>query len=119
MSPGTQLRDFCAVQDVAEAVCAILEQGTEPARNIFNVGSGRSIPLGRIVSDVVQQLGLDVDIRFGELPFHPHEPMHLVADIDRVRGLGWQPRTNLAFAVWQLAQTQFPDLSVHQPEQFL
>lgn len=119
MSAGTQLRDFAAVQDVAEAVCVILEQGTEPARNIFNVGSGRSIPLGQIVNDVVRQLGLDVDIRFGELPFHPHEPMHLVADIDRVRSLGWQPRTNLAYAVWQLAQTQFPELAVRQPEQFL
>lgn len=119
MSPGTQLRDFCAVQDVAEAICAILEQSTEPARNIFNVGSGRSIPLKDIVCDVVEQLGINVDIRFGDLPFHPHEPMHLVADIDRVRSLGWSPRTNLAYAVWQLAQTQFPDLAVRQPEQSL
>ncbi len=118
MSPGTQLRDFCAVQDVAEAICSILEQSTEPARNIFNVGSGRSIALKDIVSDVVQQLGLKVDLRFGELPFHPHEPMHLVADIGRMQSLGWQPRTNLAYAVWQLAQAKFPHLPVIRPEPF-
>jgi len=119
MSPGTQLRDFCAVQDVAEAVCSILEQSTEPARNIFNIGSGRSVPLKEIVTDVVQQLRLDVDFRFGELPFHRHEPMHLVADIGRMQALGWSPRTNLAYAVWQLARTQFPELTVREPEHFL
>jgi UDP-glucose 4-epimerase len=119
MSPGTQLRDFCAVQDVAEAVCMLLETGTPSSRSIFNVGSGRSVPLKEIVLDVIEQLGISVRLHCGSLPFHPHEPMHLVADICRMRELGWQPRTNLAYAVWQLAQTQFPGLQVQRPEQFL
>lgn len=119
MSPGTQMRDFCAVQDVAEAICLILEKGEDPSRNVFNVGSGRSIALKEIVLDVVDQLGLAVDIRFGDLPFHPQEPMHLVADIGRIQALGWQPRVNLPYAVWQLAQTQFPELPVNRPQEFL
>ena len=122
MSAGTQLRDFCAVQDVAEAVCRIVERGTVPGPDanyaIFNIGSGQAIPLREIVQDVVRQLALDVELRFGDLPFHPHEPMHLVANIDHLRALDWQPRTNLAFAVWQLAQADFPRLAVKQPEQF-
>lgn len=117
MSAGTQIRDFCAVQDVAEAVRLIVEEGTEPGRNIYNVGSGRAIPLRQIVCDVVSQLGLAVDLRFGDIPTHPHEPMHLVADIERMSALGWRPRTNLAYAIWQLARTDFPDLRVKQPEQ--
>jgi nucleoside-diphosphate-sugar epimerase len=119
MSAGTQMRDFCAVQDVAEAIRVILEQGTEPQRNIFNVGSGRPIMLKEIVLDVVEQLGLEVDVRFGEKAFHPHEPMHLVADIGRMQGMGWEPRTNLAYAVWQMAKIEFPDLQVREPVQFL
>ncbi len=119
MSPGTQIRDFCAVQDVAEAVCVILEHGTTRARNIYNVGSGQSPTLRQLVESVAAQLGISVDLRFGELPFHPYEPMHLVANLDRIRSLGWQPRTNLAYAVWELAQTEFPRLTVKQPEQFL
>ncbi len=115
MSPGTQMRDFCAVQDVAEAICAILEQSTAPERNIFNLGSGRSVALREIVADVCRQLDLPVDLRFGDLPFHPHEPMHLVADIRRAQTLGWRPRTNLAYAVWQLARTLFPELPVTEP----
>lgn len=119
MSPGTQLRDFCAVQDVSEAISLILENGTSPSMNIYNVGSGRSIPLKRIVLETIEQLGIRVDTRFGALPFHPHEPMHLVADVSRMEAIGWKPRTNLAYAVWQLAQTQYPELSVKRPEQFL
>jgi UDP-glucose 4-epimerase len=118
MSLGTQLRDFCAVQDVAEFIRLLLDRRDAPRRSVFNLGSGQSLPLRSIVETVRQQLDLDVEIQLGERPFHPHEPLHLVADIDRARGLGWQPRTNLAYAVWQLAQSQYPDLAVREPNQF-
>jgi nucleoside-diphosphate-sugar epimerase len=118
MSAGTQIRDFCAVQDVAEAVCLILEEGTLPGRDVFNIGSGQSISLRGVVGSVCRQLGLDVELRLGEMPFHPYEPMNLVADIHLAESLGWKPKTNLAYAVWQLAHSQFPELRVNQPEQY-
>ena len=119
MSSGTQLRDFCAVQDVVDAIAMILEEGDQPSRDIFNVGSGRSVSLGRIVHSVVKQLALDVEVQMGARPFHPLEPMSLVADISRTQSLGWQPRTNLAYAVWELARASFSQLSVTEPERYL
>lgn len=118
MSTGTQLRDYCAVQDVVDAVQIILEEGDIPGQDIFNVGSGISVSLGRIVRQVVNQLSLDVEVQFGAKPFHPLEPRQLVADISRTQALGWQPKTNLAYAVWQLAQRDFPSLRVTEPGQF-
>lgn len=118
MSPGTQIRDFCAVQDVADAIVLVLEEGTLPGRDIFNIGSGKSISLRGIVASVCRQIGLEVELELGALPFHPQEPMQLVADIHLAHSLGWQPRTNLAYAVWQLAQTQFPTLALTRPEQY-
>lgn len=118
MSAGMQIRDFCAVQDVAEAVCLILEEGTLPGRDVFNLGSGQSLALRTIVGSVCRQLGIDIEIRLGELPLHPYEPMQLVADIHLAESLGWKPKTNLAYAVWQLARSQFPELQVTQPVQF-
>lgn len=118
MSPGTQMRDFCAVQDVVAAIALILEQGEQPSRDIFNVGSGLSISLGRIVFSVVRQLQLDVEVCLGAKPFHPLEPKHLVADISRTQSLGWKPRINLAYAVWQLARSSFADLHLVEPEQY-
>ncbi len=118
MSPGTQLRDFCAVEDIVDAIALILEEGEQRSRDIFNLGSGLSISLGRIVHSVVRQLDLDVEIHLSERPFHPLEPQNLVADISRAESLGWHPRVNLAYAVWQLARSQYPDLIVTQPEQY-
>ena len=105
-------------QDVVDAVTMVLEEGEQPGRDIFNVGSGLSVSLGRIVHSVVRQLSLEVDIRLGELPFHPLEPTQLVADISRTTSLGWRPRINLAYAVWQLARSQYPALKLSEPEKY-
>ncbi len=118
MSAGTQIRDFCAVQDVVDGIVMMLEEGTLPGRDIFNLGSGQSVSLRGIVGSVCRQLGLEVKLELGALPFHPQEPMNLVADIHLAQSLGWQPRTNLAYAVWQLAEAQFPELKLKQPEQY-
>jgi len=118
MSPGTQLRDFCAVQDVVDAITLVLEEGENPSRDIFNVGSGLSVSLGRIVHQVARQLDLDVEIQLGARPVHPLEPNHLVADISRTVSLGWRPKINLAYAVWELAKSKFPELAVTQPEPY-
>jgi nucleoside-diphosphate-sugar epimerase len=118
MSAGTQIRDFCAVQDVAEAIVLVLEEGTLPGRDVFNIGSGRSVSLRGIVASVCRQLGLDVQLELGALPFHPQEPMNLVADIHMAQSLGWYPRTNLAYAVWELAQASFPELRLNKPARF-
>lgn len=118
MSAGTQLRDFCAVQDVVEAITLILEEGEQTSRDIFNVGSGLSVSLGRIVHSVARQLELNVEIQLGARPFHPLEPANLVADISRTQSLGWSPKINLAYAVWQLAKAQYSDLTVAKPEQY-
>ena len=118
MSAGTQIRDFCAVQDVAEAIVMVLEEGTLPGRDVFNIGSGRSIALRTIVASVCKQLGLDVELKLGALPFHPQEPMNLVADIHLAQSLGWQPRTNLAYAVWELANASVTNLKLTKPQQY-
>jgi nucleoside-diphosphate-sugar epimerase len=85
---------------------------------VFNIGSGQSLSLRTIVGSVCRQLGIEVDLRLGELPLHPYEPSNLVADIHLMESLGWNPKTNLAYAVWQLARSQFPGLQVTQPEQY-
>jgi nucleoside-diphosphate-sugar epimerase len=118
MSAGTQLRDFCAVDDLVRGIALLLEQGTLPGRDVFNLGSGRSLSLTELVSSVCRQLGLEVELQLGALPFHPQEPMHLVADIRLAESFGWKPRTNLAYAVWQLARSLYPELTVKEPERY-
>jgi len=116
LTPGQQVRDFCAVQDVAEAVAGAALRD-EPGCEIFNIGSGVAATIRETVETVCQALGLAVDLHFGAQPYPPQEPMHLVADTARIRrALGWRPRTELAYAVWQLARSQFPELKVRCPQ---
>jgi nucleoside-diphosphate-sugar epimerase len=118
LTAGQQVRDFCAVQDVAEAVVtATLSREPECQIEVFNIGSGVSATIRETVETVCQALGLTVDLHFGAHPYPPQEPMHLVADTARIRReLGWQARTELAYAVWQLARSQFPELEVRCPQ---
>ncbi len=117
LTAGQQARDFCAVQDVAEAVVAVLRRESECPIEVFNIGSGVCATIRETVEAVCQALGLAVDLQFGAQPYPPQEPMHLVADTTMARRvLGWQARTSLAYAVWQLARSQFPNLEVHCPQ---
>ncbi len=117
LTAGGQVRDFCAVQDVAQAVVAALRHKSKNPIEVFNVGSGISATIRETVEKVCQALGLVVDLRFGARPYFPQEPMHLVADTSKTRSeLGWEAQTNLAYAVWQLARSQFAELNVRRPQ---
>lgn len=119
LSPGDQLRDHCAACDIARGiVLAVARRSALPEEaQVFNLGSGSNASLKQLVTGVAAELGLEVELKFGARNYSPFEPRHLVADISRARHLlGWQPQTNFAYAVWQLAQTSFPNLKLKQPK---
>jgi nucleoside-diphosphate-sugar epimerase len=120
LSPGEQVRDFCAVDDIAAAVLAASQRSDKrDLVEIFNVGSGLSKTIRAVVEEVCGELELPVDLQFGALPYPGNEPMHLVADLGKIEKLGWRPNTPLSYAVWQLAQAQTPELKLRQPERAL
>ena len=118
LSAGAQLRDHCATKDIAAGILAAVTAPPPAAGQpaIYNLGSGDMICLRDMLTSVVKDIGLKVELNFGARPYAPHEPMVLVADTAGAqRDLGWQPRTNLSYAVWQLARESFPSLSVTEP----
>lgn len=117
LSPGEQIRDFCSVQDIARAVITVLNRSNHERIEVFNLGSGETKTLRQTIEGVCEEIELDAELRFGELPYHPYEPMHLVADINKAADLPWRPATNLAYAVWELAKADFPQLQLRRPEQ--
>ena len=121
LSPGNQVRDFCSARDIARAILLAMNRpptAKEPA--VYNLGSGRSIKLRQLITQIVDELKIPVDLKFGLRPYGAFEPMHLVADIARARrALQWSPRHNLAHAVWQLARDSFPSLKLKPPREFL
>lgn len=89
---GRQVRDFIHVADVGRALVTIAESDvTGPV----NVGSGD----GHSVRDVVELLGEATGgsdrLRFGAVQQTHGETQHIVADVGRLKGLGWSPRYDL------------------------
>jgi nucleoside-diphosphate-sugar epimerase len=122
MSAGAQVRDHCAAADIAHAIALSVLQGPtagQPAQ-IFNLGSGSLQPLRSLVEGVVEELGLEISLRFGARELIQFEPNHLVGDIARARArLQWQPQVNFPYAIWQLARESFPALKINEPRQCL
>lgn len=116
LSPGEQIRDFCSVKDIARAILAVIDSGHLSPIETLNLGSASCESLKELVIRVCHELNLTVDLRFGARSYHPYEPMHLVANIEKAFAvLGWRPCENVASSVWDLARSQFPALSVTRP----
>ena len=120
LSDGTQVRNHCSARDIAAGIVRALETGHSGGHSarIFNLGSGRSLPLRPLIEGIIAELNLGVQLRFGARPMGRFEPRHLVANIDKaVSELGWYPRHNLAHAVWELAHESFSALDLREPEE--
>lgn len=117
LTRGDQIRDFCAVEDVARAVVACVKRKSRELIEVFNIGSGRSVSIRALVEEICQELNLPIDLQFGRAHLPPFEPSYLVADISRARReLNWEPNINLAYAVWQLAAEVAPTLKLLEPK---
>ncbi len=102
---GNQLRDFVDVEDVARA--NLLAVGTL-APGAYNVGSGRAntvAELARILLRVAERDGTPQTPGLYRLG----DPRHVIADLTRLKGAGWEPRQSLETSVrdyWQWLREQ-------------
>ena len=118
---GLQTRDFCFVEDIAEANFLAATSDALDGQPV-NVGSGVSTTIRDVARMVADGLGIATDpIARGE--FRPGEIRYLTSGIDRAAGIGYRPRTDLATGVgryldWIRAQGDVRDYFA-QAEQVL
>jgi len=91
---GRELRDLCYVDDVVAATLVAGERS--PARGeVANVGSGSMVSIAEVVAEVARAMRLAPEIAFtGSV--RPGDSERMVADIARLRALGYEPRVGLA-----------------------
>jgi GDP-L-fucose synthase len=92
---GTPRRELLYVDDLADAVCLMLEG--ESWRGVpdglLNVGSGVDATIAELAATVAEVVGYDGPVYWDA--GRPDGTPQKLMDISRIRNLGWQPITNL------------------------
>lgn len=90
---GTQYWDWLYIDDVAEAILAVVNS---QAAGVFNLGSGRPVTVRHVVETIRDLAAPGMELIFGEIPFRPDQVMHMEADITRLASAtGWRPRSSI------------------------
>ena len=76
---GKQTRDFVCVKDIVSANITAAERGT----GVYNVGTG----VDNSINQVAAAFKKPIQYKEGR----PGDPLRAVADISRLRGIGWEP----------------------------
>jgi nucleoside-diphosphate-sugar epimerase len=93
-SEGEQLRDFCYVDDVAEAMVKAAFSSTAKG-HIINVASGFPIPIKEMIKKVISLVGGGKPL-WGTHPYRKGENMELYADVSLAkRILKWKPKISI------------------------
>jgi len=94
VSKGTQLRDFCYVDDIVNAILLALTK-KKAEGEIFNVGSGKPISVKFIIKKISKIIKRGRP-QFNKIPFRKNENLKLYPSIYKIRKLlGWRPKINL------------------------
>jgi nucleoside-diphosphate-sugar epimerase len=114
-SKGEQLRDFCYIDDVVDAM--ILAATCEKAKGeVFNIASGDPVSIKSMIQKITTLVGKGKP-QFGEFPYRSGENMSLYADITKAKQLlGWAPSTDLSEGLQKTiafyAENRYSDTSV-------
>lgn len=83
-------RDFSDVRDVVRAYRLILESGG--AGEVYNVGSGRALPLNKLLEVVTGFCSQPVEVEVDPTLIRPADTPIICCDYSKLRGeLGWEP----------------------------
>jgi nucleoside-diphosphate-sugar epimerase len=91
---GSESRDFLHVEDLANALLALLDRPGQPLHEVLNLASGVETTTGELAAIVRSLFAPQAEILFlGKES--PENPLRWCADIGRLREVlpSWQPRS--------------------------
>jgi len=103
---GTPRREFLFVDDLADALCFLMEHYESP--EIINIGCGEDVTITELAHLIRDIVGYRGEIVFDRTK--PDGTPRKLLDVGRARALGWQAKTSLAEGVaatydWYRQQT--------------
>jgi GDP-L-fucose synthase len=92
---GKPMREFLYVDDMADACVFLMENGV--ADGLFNVGTGKDVTIRELAETVMSVVGFK-----GRIVFNTSKPdgtPRKLLNVDRMRALGWQAKTELRVGI--------------------
>ncbi|HNQ13788.1 MAG TPA: NAD-dependent epimerase/dehydratase family protein, partial [Bacteroidia bacterium] len=90
----TPKRDFIHTSDMASAVRTLL-QNVKSGIHTYNLGRGIEYSVTEIVESFERQLNEKVHIEVEASRVRKVERMHLLADVSKLKALGWEPKIGI------------------------
>jgi GDP-4-dehydro-6-deoxy-D-mannose reductase len=87
------VRDFTDVKDVVQAYITLMEKGL--AGEVYNIGSGRGYTVRQILDMLIELAKVEITVQTDPNRLRPADVPITVANIDRIKQLGWQPTIDI------------------------
>ncbi|MBI5787401.1 MAG: GDP-mannose 4,6-dehydratase [Candidatus Schekmanbacteria bacterium] len=85
-------RDFVYVEDMAEALIALMEKSQRPF-DTFNIGTGVEYSVAELIEICSKALQRKIIVKSADNLFRKIDRPHLLADVSKIKkGIGWQAR---------------------------
>jgi nucleoside-diphosphate-sugar epimerase len=93
-SKGEQLRDFCFIQDMVDAIFLTFSNSAAKGE-VVNIASGQPVSIRQMIETVKKLIGRG-EPQFGKIAYRSGENMALYANISKAKTLlGWEPKITL------------------------
>jgi len=86
---GSQIRDYCFVQDVVDANIWAMSNGDN---DFFNVGTGAGTSTQKVFDAIKNELGLNLEVIYA--PERVGDAKACVLDSNKLQSNGWKPKYN-------------------------
>jgi UDP-glucose 4-epimerase len=90
----TPKRDFIHTYDMAAAIETLLNKANT-GYDTFNLGRGIEYSVTEIVEAFERQIGEKIEIEVDQARVRKVERMHLLADVSKLKSLGWEPKIGI------------------------
>jgi UDP-glucuronate 4-epimerase len=92
---GNMIRNFTYVDDIVDGIIRVLD--TPLPYEIYNIGNSRAEKLLDFINEIEKNLGKQSFRKF--LPLQPGDVPNTVADIEKIKKLGYEPKTNIDIGI--------------------
>lgn len=108
LTSGEQQRDFIYIDDVISGYTTLIEKRDRLERvEDIDLGSGVAVKVREFVELAHQLTQSTSHLMFGTLPYRVNEPMHSLANLERMSSLGWQPQYDLVSGLKKYIELEF------------